>query len=627
MKVEETMKKHTLEVKKDGFYIDNEKFFLISGDFHYFRTHPDGWRRRLKLMKDFGLTAVTTYVAWNLHEPEQGQYNFEGIADICRFLREAQEEGLKVVLRCSPYMCAEWDLGGLPAWLLKDRQICLRSSDPKFMGAVTGFFRILAEKIRPYLATNGGPIILAGVENEYGSFGNDKKYLRELIQLYQDCGIDVPLISANGSDPFKYWNGTLPENWNGIDCSALPGGIRELDRLQSYQPDKPLMAGEAWCGNMQFWGRKFDLNRNIKENAEYLKLALEKQVYVNLYMFCGGTNFAFTSGSNRTVYGDETFIPLTTSYDYDAPISEDGVPREKYFALRDVLDEYLGKEKRPHIAPEHKVQAIPNTVLTESARLFDNLDVVTKCHVYSERTQCMEDLNTYSGFILYTTQLEYTDNRLRHVRLYDLADRAMFYLDGRYLGTVMRDGEKNPDISFRIPQGGAELAILVENLGHTHYGHLMYDRKGILGSVRFLIENEDGTMLYNFANQTGFDIRTIPFKTLDGIVYQKGGSTESHTPTLWRGSFDAEPGADTFIDMRGFAKGFVFVNGYNLGRYWSVGPQMTLYVPGEILKEHNTVEICELHRIPEEKKVSFIDHALLCEQVEGELSLLGFELL
>lgn len=619
--------KHRLEVKKDGFYIDDEKFFLISGDFHYFRTHPDGWRRRLKLMKDFGLTAVTTYVAWNLHEPMQGKYKFDGIADICRFIKEADEEGLKVVLRCSPYMCAEWDLGGLPAWLLKDRSMCLRSSDPKFMEAVTNFFKILAEKIRPLLATNGGPIILVGLENEYGSFGNDKKYLRDLMQLYHDCGIDVPFISANGSDPFKYFNGTLPENWNGIDCSALPTGIKELDRLHSYQPDKPLMVGEAWCGNMQFWGREFNIGLNIEENAEYLRAALEKDVYVNFYMFCGGTNFAFTSGSNRTVYGNEKFMPLTTSYDYDAPISEDGVPRKKYFVLRDVLDTYLGKEKRSHIESEHHTQEILDVQLTDSAFLFQNLDVVTSCRLFSERTQCMEDLDTYSGFILYTTQLEYTDDRVRHLKLYDLADRAMIYLDGKYLGSIMRDEDNNPDICFQIPKEGAELSILVENMGHTHYGHLMYDRKGILGSVRFLIENEDGTMLYNFANQTGFDIRTIPFDSLEGIDYQKSQDITENTPVFLRGCFKAEPGIDTFLDMREFVKGFVFVNGFNLGRYWSVGPQMTLYVPGEILKEHNTVEIFEQHCFPKEKKISFIDHALLCEPVEGKLSLIGFELL
>lgn len=619
--------KHILEVKQDGFYIDNNRFFLISGDFHYFRTHPDGWRRRLRLMREFGLTAVTTYVAWNLHEPEQGRYNFSGIADLLRFISEADEEGLKVVLRCSPYMCAEWDFGGLPAWLLKDREICLRSSDPKFMGAVTSFFRVLSEKIRPFLATNGGPIILVGVENEYGSFGNDKKYLRDLVALYRDCGIDVPLISANGSDPFKYFNGTLPENWNGIDCSALPAGISEFDRLRAYQPDKPLMAGEAWCGNMQFWGRKFGIGLNIEENAEYLRLALEKNAYVNFYMFCGGTNFAFTSGSNCTAIGEEKFVPLMTSYDYDAPISEDGVPREKYFVLQDVLDRYLGKPIRPHIAPIHEVQAIPNVKLTEAAELFNELDTLTDRRVFSERTQCMEDLDAYSGFILYTTHLDYTDSRLRHVKLYGLADRAMLYLNGKYIGAVMRDGDDNPDISFRIPEGGAELSILVENMGHTHYGHLMYDRKGLLGSLRFLIDNEDGTRLYNFANQTGFDIRTIPLAALDGIRYHQVSTLPMNTPAFFRGHFDAKPGVDTFIDMRGFSKGVVFVNGYNLGRYWSVGPQMTLYVPGEILDCHNTVEIFELHRVPESGCVSFIDHALLCEPVEGDLSLIGFELL
>ena len=619
--------KHALEVRKDGFYIDGGKFFLISGDFHYFRTHPDGWRRRLRLMRDFGLTAVTTYVAWNLHEPERGRFDFSGIADLPRFLREADEEGLKVVLRCSPYMCAEWDLGGLPAWLLKDRSICLRSSDPKFMSAVSDYFRVLAGKVRPYLATNGGPVILAGVENEYGSFGNDKQYLKQLAELYRECGIDVPFISANGSDPFKYFNGTLPENWNGVDCSALPGGIKELDRLLACQPDKPPMAGEAWCGNIQFWGRKFGIGLNVEKNAEYLRLALEKNACVNFYMFCGGTNFAFWSGANRTSSVDEKYMPLMTSYDYDAPISEDGVPREKYFALRDVLDEFLGKPKRPHTVPVHEVQAVPGVKLSESAKLFENLDSLTDRRVFSQRTQCMEDLDAYSGFILYTTHLDHTDDRLRHVKLYDLADRAMIFLDGVYLGAIMRDGDNNHDIKFRVPEGGGELSILVENMGHTNYGHLIYDRKGLNGSLRFLIENEDGSYLYNFANQTGFEIRTLPLASTDRLDYKPCDKIANDAPTFYRGHFDAKPGVDTFLDTRGFSKGIAFVNGFNLGRYWSVGPQATLYVPGEIIKEHNTIELLELHSVPESGEVSFIDHALLCEPVKDDLSLIGFELL
>lgn len=618
--------KHYLEVKKDGLYINNEKFFLLSGDFHYFRTHPDGWRRRLKLMKDFGMTAVTTYVAWNLHEPEQGRYNFEGIADLPRFLREAEEEGLKVILRCSPYMCAEWDFGGLPAWLLKDRKMALRTSDPRFMEAVRNFFYVLSDKIRPYLATNGGPIILAGLENEYGSFGNDRQYLLQLKRLYEECGIDIPYISANGSDPFKYYHGTLPECWNGIDCSARPDRLSEFDQLEKYQPEKPLMSGEAWCGNIQFWGQKFEIGTAIEENAKFLEEALKRNIVINFYMFCGGTNFGFFSGTNRTSSEDEKFMPLMTSYDYDAPISEDGVPREKYFAMRDVLDRYLGKESREHILPEHPLQEIKDIPLEESARLFDNLEALTDCHVYEEKMQCMEDLGAYQGFILYTTHLEYTDERIRHLKLYDLADRAMFYLNGQYLGTMMRDEEETTDISFRIPKEGADLAILVENMGHTNYGHFMYDRKG-LGCVRFLIDNEDGTRLYNFANQTGFDTRTISLKSFNGLRYQKNDQMAKDTPIFLKGTFRAKAGIDSFIDMGKYRKGMVFINGFNLGRYWSVGPQRTLYVPGEILQEVNTVEIFELYNVPKNAKVSLIDHALLCEPVENDHSLLGFELL
>ena len=264
----------TVELRNDGLFLDGEKFLILGGDFHYFRTLPGGWKRRMELMKDFGLNCITTYVPWNAHEPKEGQFCFEGMYDLPVFLQTAQRVGLRVILRCSPYICAEWDGGGLPNWLLRKPGICLRSSEDQYMSAVKRYFRVLGEKVRPYMFTNGGPIIAAGLENEYGSFGDDLEYLHELAKVYRDSGIDVPLVSANGVDPFKYLHVTIAEAWNGADAGATPIGIQDLKALAQLQPDKPLMAGEAWVGNIMFWGNAYALNENIDVNAAYYRDAL-----------------------------------------------------------------------------------------------------------------------------------------------------------------------------------------------------------------------------------------------------------------------------------------------------------------------------------------------------------------
>ena len=579
-------------LKSDGLYLDGEKFFLLSGDFHYFRTMPSGWESRLKLMKDFGMTAVTTYVAWDLHEPTEGNFNFEGIADLGKFLSLADKIGLKVALRCAPYMCAEWDLGGLPSWLLKNRQMCLRSSDPDYIKAFTKYTEKLAEVVRPYLYTNGGPIILIGIENEYGSFGNDKNYLLYTMDLYRKLGFNAPFISANGADPFKFINGTVEGNWNGGDATANEGGISTLLQVKKQQPNLPPMAGEAWVGQIMHWGKPFKLNSDIEDICKYFKQALELGAYVNFYMFVGGTNFAFYNGAN-TVGENNTYTPSMTSYDYDAPISEEGIAREKYFAMRDVLDEFLNKPKRPWTQPEVSLQKIEDITLTESASLLDNADDIASSTTFKYRTVCMEDLGQDYGFILYSSFVNYTDDRVRHVILEGLHDRATIYFNGKYIGTVMRD-QKHPEVTFTVPKEGGNLQILVENLGRISYGYQIYDYKGILECVRYKIENPDGTYLYNYATVMGYKTNTLPLTDLSKLKYGKNNLVKN-TPYFYRGSFKARPNVDTFILTKNLNKGVIFINGFNLGRFWNIGSQYSLYVPGEILKENNVIEVLELY--------------------------------
>ena len=610
-----------IALKADGLYLNGQKFFLLSGDFHYFRTMPSGWESRLKLMKDFGLTAVTTYVAWNLHEPNENEFNFEGIADLDKFLTLANKVGLKVALRCAPYMCAEWDLGGLPAWLLKNRQMCFRSMDPNFISAFTKYTKKLAEVVRPHLYTNGGPIILIGIENEYGSFGNDKEYLLYTMKLYREVGFNVPFISANGSDPFKFINGTIEGNWNGGDASANEGGIKTLLEIKAQQPNYPPMAGEAWCGQIMHWGRSFILNSDVEKTCNYFKKALEMGAYINFYMFVGGTNFAFTSGAN-TMDSNNVFVPSMTSYDYDAPISENGIPRKKYFAMRDVLDEYLNKPKRPWILPNYAVQEITDVKFTDVAPLFENAENIAETSTFKYRTVCMEDLNQYQGFMLLSTFVNYTDDRVRHVILEDLHDRATLYFNNEYIGTVMRD-EPHPDVTFTVPKEGGTLQILIENLGHINYGFDIYDYKGILKCVRYKIENLDGSYLYNYATVMGYDTKTLPLKNLTNLAYGNY-PIKQNLPYFFRGTFKAKAGVDTFIDTTKLNKGVIFINGFNLGRFWNIGPQYTLYVPGEILKDDNVIEIFEIYsngKMPEVKGVT--EHIFINKEEKTH----GFELL
>jgi beta-galactosidase len=604
----------SVEIKKDGVYLDGEKFLFIGGDFHYFRTLKEGWRRRLELMRDFGITVVTTYVPWNMHEPSPGKYCFEGHLDLEYFLSLVDELGMKVYIRPSPYMCGEFEFGGLPSWLLRDRTMCIRSSDRAYMEAVERYYSVLIPKLASYIHKNGGPIILAAVENEYGSFGNDMVYMNALAELMRKYGLDIPFSTCGGIDPFKYQNGYLEDSWYAVDFHAVPGAIDyNMNELQKVQPNKPLISGEAWVGDIMFWGEGFSTERNVEENAEFTKRMLERGSVINYYMFCGGTNFGFTSGA--LAKKDKGYSPIATSYDYGAPISEEGTPRAKYFRMRDMLDTYLGKPKREHISPHHPTQTIKNIRLTEAAPLFKNADAIATYSAYHGRPVCMEDIGQDFGFIRYTTQINYTDERVRYLHIDDVADRATVYLDGKYIGCVCR-GQKHSEISFRIPKEGCELSVLVENLGRVGYGYAMYDRKGILGCMHFDIQNPDGSYLWNYAQVMGFKTEALPLSDISALKYQAPDekTVKNGEPCFWRGSFKAEAEVDTFIDMIGWKKGCVFINGFNIGKYWNVGSARTLYVPGELLKEDNVIEIFEIHTPNNTISVDFIDHALLCEK-------------
>lgn len=604
-----------LEIHRDSLTLGGKPFYLASGDMHYFRFFRGGWRRRLQLMKDFGLTAVQTYVPWNLHEPEEGRFNFDDNLDIAAFLRLCDDIGLKVMFRPSPYMCSEWDLGGLPYWLLNKENIALRTTDEQYMSYLKRYYERLSKEFIPYLSTNGGPIIAVAVENEYGSFGNDSEYIKAVGELLRELGVSVPLYTANGTEGTKMVNGSSREYWTMIDAHEI--NEQNTAFLKAYQPDRPVAVAEFWAGRSQQWGGYF-LRQTPKAVADLYSDMLNRGAFVNFYMFCGGTNFGFHNGALVGRYGADTpdavnrYIPFATSYDVDAPVTEYGFPTEKYYALKKVLKNHLEANGFAFGGNDDaggfkcNTQSIPNVRLTKSADFLDSAASLAEKTIASKLPLTFESLGQDYGFVLYSTDISYTDGKRRAVYINGLHDRATVYANGEYIGTLMRDREY-PLPVFEVPKGGVHLEILVENMGRVNYGCAMLnEKKGICGYVRIEELNDDGSIYpWNYGIQMSWTNVSLPCRDMSKADFSK--PAKPNRPAIFEGTFKAKPGVDTFFNPAGWCKGFVEINGFNIGRYWSVGPQGTLYVPGELLKEDNVIRITELHSFPEAPNVSFDD--------------------
>ena len=614
-----------LTFDRDNFYLDGKPFRIIAGDIHYFRIHQNDWSKRLDLAVDFGLNTIQTYVPWNAHEPKIGEYNFEGMLDLGAYLKLCGEKGLKVLLRPSPYICSEWDLGGLPSFLLKDRETVIRSSDPKYLAHVKRYYERLIPEFRPYLATNGGPVIAVCLENEYGSYGNDHKYIDAIADMLYEGGVDVPLYTTDGDLPSMLTFGRHKDDFFGVNYRANIGTSDHASKIaREMGPDKPYFIGEFWAGRSMHWGEPFH-HRNPEETSMAFKEALELGAHVCFYMFSGGTNFGFMGGGNvgnsyKPRPGTPArYIPHTTSYDVDALISESGEVTEKYFLCRDVLDEYLGKEKRPHIYNEHPTQAI-TVALKESADFFANLDALTEKHEYSPAPKPMESYDQNYGLILYSTKLDGFTGHTGSLYPDKYRDRANIFVDGNWFATYMRDrGVRAADgiqvtgseiyAKAAIPANGNDRSVdvLVENIGRINFGKDLPDeRKGIEGAVH-----------YGGAKLFGYDTRTLPLTDLTGLEWKDLSESRhtDHKPCFFRGYFDAESGVDTYVSFASLGHGYIWINGFNLGRYDSAGPQMTLYLPGHILKDKdNEIIILDIDPVGERSTVDLLDHEIL----EGE---------
>ncbi|MWV46023.1 beta-galactosidase [Paenibacillus sp. HJL G12] len=568
----------TFRYSGSSFYDGDKPVQILSGAIHYFRVVPQYWEDRLLKLKHCGLNTVETYVPWNWHEPKKGQFNFEGMADLVRFIDLAGKLGLYVIVRPSPYICAEWEFGGLPAWLLEDSNMRLRCSYKPFLDHVDDYYDVLLPKLKPLLCTQGGPIIALQIENEFGSYGSDKVYLNYIHDAMVRRGMDVLLFTSDGPEDSMLQGGMV----DGVLATVNFGSRAEeaFDKLREYQPDGPLMCMEFWNGWFDHW-REEHHTRSAADAALVLDDMLRQGASVNFYMFHGGTNFGFYNGANGHV--KDSYEPTVTSYDYDALLSESGEPTAKYHAVRDVIAKYKTVDAAELPAPLPK-KDYGTVVMTQQATLATNLERISK-PVRSAYTETMEKLGQDFGFIQYDTFIPgpRSQNKLY---IQELRDRALVFLDGEYAGTVDRC-ESDTTIEFEVPDKGQHLSLLVENMGRVNYGPYLKDSKGITEGVRFGLQFLSDWTMY-----------PLPLNDLSGLEFQAlERQNAKNGPAFYRGEFFAEEPADTFIRLEGWTKGIVFVNGFNLGHYWDQGPQKTLYVPGPLLKQgQNEIVVFELYR-------------------------------
>ncbi|MGW7007399.1 glycoside hydrolase family 35 protein [Streptomyces sp. NPDC054933] len=576
----------SFRIVPSGFELDGRPLRVLSGALHYFRVLPQQWSHRLRMVRALGLNCVETYVPWNLHEPRPGRYDFTGIADLDAFLTASAEAGLYAIVRPSPYICAEWENGGLPWWLLADRELRLRVSDPAYLAHVERWYDELLPRIAAHQITRGGNVLMLQVENEYGSYGSDTAYLDRLRTMMRERAIDVPLFTSDGPEDTFLTGGTLTGATATVNFGSHPEDA--FADLARFRPHDPPMCMEFWCGWFDHWGEKRAL-RDPDDATDTLRRILASGASVNIYMAHGGTSFGTWAGANRGGPShDGPYQPTVTSYDYDAPIDERGAPTPKFWAFREVLTEFAQvpgappePEPLPPVLPPSRVE------LTDSVQLFDLLDALASPAVRSPVPPSFEDLGLAHGLALYEAHVpgpraEYP------LALEGLADRAHVYLDGEPLAVLERDEEDElPQIAVGTP--GARLQLLVESMGRVNYGPRLGDRKGV-AAVRH------GQQYVH-----GWTVRTVPLGgPLPDLPWgvsaaSTGAPGQRPGPVFHRATLDVAAPGDGFLALPGGTKGYVWVNGFCLGRYWDRGPQRTLYLPWPLLHEgRNEIVVLEL---------------------------------
>ncbi|MDO7848483.1 beta-galactosidase [Hymenobacter sp. M29] len=584
---------HTFTLGANQFLLDGQPLQMISGELHYPRIPREAWRARLKMAKAMGLNTIGTYVFWNAHEPQPGQYDFTGNNDVAAFVRMAQEEGLWVILRPSPYVCAEWEFGGYPYWLQNIAGLKVRSQEPQYLAAYQRYLQAVGRQLAPLQVNHGGPILMVQVENEYGSYGSDKAYLAQNKKMFEQAGFDGLLYTC---DPVKdvaagHLDGLLPAV-NGTD---QPRQIRQLVNA-NHQGKGPYYVAEWYPAWFDWWGTEHHTVPASKYTPG-LDSVLKAGMSINMYMFHGGTTRGFMNGANFK--GDSShYEPQISSYDYDAPLDEAGNATAKFRAFREVIARYrpAGQPLPPVPATKPSV-ALPVLQLTKSIRLLDHLPTP----VASAGPLTFEALKQDYGFVLYRTTVAGGGQKLLKIK--ELRDYAVVMVNGKCMGTLDRRLRQD-SLRVALPAGPVQLDILVENMGRVNFGeYLLQNNKGITRSVALNGKQLNGWQMYG-----------LPFDKAPTLV--KAGPaapTASSGPVLRAATFTLAQPADTYLDMRQWGKGVVWVNGHNLGRYWAIGPQQTLYVPVEWLRKgQNDITVLELLK-PQQTILPSLNHAILNE--------------
>jgi len=570
--------KGKFEVGDKTFLLNGEPFVVKAAEIHYPRIPKDYWEHRVQMCKALGMNTICLYVFWNYHEPQEGQFDFSGEKDIAEFCRLAQKHDMYVIVRPGPYVCAEWEMGGLPWWLLKKKDIGLRVQDPYFMERTKLFMNEVGKQLSDLQISNGGNIIMVQVENEYGSYGTDKPYVSEIRDIVKDAGFNgVPLFQCDWNSNFE--NNALDDLTWTINFGTGANIDKQFEHLLELRPNTPLMCSEFWSGWFDHWGAKHE-TRSAEELVNGMREMLDRNISFSLYMTHGGTSFGHWAGANFP-----NFSPTCTSYDYDAPINESGRVTPKYYEVRNLLEKYLPEgEKLAEIPKEPMpIISIPEIKLEEVAPLFANLPEAKE----SENVKSMEFFDQGWGSIMYRTKLSKSGESQKLI-ITEAHDWTQVFINGKKIGTLNRlKGEG----ALQLPpvEEGDVLDILVEAMGRMNFGKGIYDWKGITEKVELQSSKETKEL-------KGWQVYNIPtdYSFAKDKKYQKSEIVKDQ-PAFYRATFNLDKAGDTFIDMSKWTKGLVWVNGHAIGRYWQIGPQQTLHMPGCWLKEgENEIIIFDL---------------------------------
>lgn len=567
-------------VGKNTFLLNGQPFVVKATELHYPRIPRPYWDQRIKMCKSLGMNTICLYVFWNIHEQQEGKFDFTGNNDVAAFCRLAQRNGMYVIVRPGPYVCAEWEMGGLPWWLLKKKDIRLREDDPYFLARVKAFEAEVGRQLAPLTIQNGGPIIMVQVENEYGSYGVNKQYVSQIRDIVKASGFDkVTLFQCDWASNFEN-NGLDDLLWT-MNFGTGSNIDAQFKRLKQLRPETPLMCSEFWSGWFDKWGARHE-TRPAKAMVEGIDEMLSKNISFSLYMTHGGTSFGHWAGANSP-----GFAPDVTSYDYDAPINEYGHATPKFWELRKTMQKYNGGKRLPDVPkPAAPIITIPKMTLTE----FSPLDLGMSMPTTSHDIKSFEEMNLGWGAMFYETKLPQIEKSSR-LSLNEAHDYAQIFIDNKLIGTI--DRTKN-EKSIKLPpvKQGATLTILIEAMGRINFGRAVKDFKGITESVTIDTEINGHDVSYHLKNWV---IVPIPdsYQTAQHAFDKLDETNRCFSPInfsspsigYYRGYFDLKKVGDTFLNLEQWGKGQVYVNGHALGRFWRIGPQQTLYLPGCWLKK------------------------------------------